>query len=728
MLFRQLPGALWATDCDLRLTYIIGRLADDAAPVAKPGMTLYEVVRDREGLHTLVAAHFAALSGESRSVERHIRGHWYRAFVEPLKDDEGKLIGCVGAGFEITEQHETQERLERSEHRLAQAQRVANIGSFEWDVDANVVTWSDELEHIYGLSPGEFDGTYEAFLKHVHPEDLEQAKSVLFDALRQGSAFDYEHRIIRQDGAVRSLHTRGDVSRNEDGKAVRMVGCSWDVTELRNAMNNLQRARSLLEAALEATADGLLVVDRKDGVTAYNEKFLQLWGIPCDVASEHDAERMRSYILEKLENAEEFLAVSHELHRHPERETSDVDHLKDGRVFERDSRPQRVGEQIVGRVWSVRDITEREMLLRRAMFLADATRLLGSLEIKSALTGVAHLAVPFIGDACAVDYFGDGAPGRLAFVSLETVGSFSPGLDEAVIEGNSLIYSAGIHSCLAVPLITKEGIAGAITFVAAPMRKYGKPDLEVAEALARRAALAVENARLFREAREAVKARDEFLTIAAHEIRGPLTSIHMAVQGLQSGKTPASATEKMLEIIEREDRRLARFVDDLVNLGKIQSGQLNFELEEVNLGNIVREAAIGFADEQARSGSTLSITTEGRPVGQWDKYGLSQVATNLLSNAIKFGEGKPIVVTVIERDGRTTLEVQDHGIGIAPEMLDRLFKPFERGVSIRHYGGLGLGLFIAQTIVENLGGTIRVRSKLGEGSTFTVELPNTRVS
>jgi PAS domain S-box-containing protein len=726
MLFRQLPGAVWATDRDLRLTYIVGRLANDAAPAAKPGMTVYDALGALEGKQPVLEAHLAALAGESRSFEHHFRNRWYRLFVEPMKDDGGNVIGCIGAGFDITGQHETQERLERSEHRLAQAQCVAHIGSFEWDVDANVMTWSDELERIYGLAPGDFDGTHEAFIKHVHPDDIQQTKGAIFDALRQGGAFSHEYRVIRQDGCVRTLRSRGDVFRSEDGKA-RMVGCSWDVTELRDAMNNLQRARSLLEAALEATADGLLVVDGKDGVTAYNEKFLQLWGIPCEVAREHDGERMRSYILEKLEHAEEFLAVSHELHLHPERETSEIERLKDGRVFERDSRPQRLGEQIVGRVWSVRDITEREMLLRRAMFLADATRLLGTLEIKSALTGVAHLAVPFIGDACAVDYFGDGAPGRLAFVSLETVGSFSPGLDEAVMAGNSLIYSAGLHSCLAVPLITKEGIAGAITFVAAPMRKYGKPDLEVAEALARRAALAVENARLFREAREAVKARDEFLTIAAHEIRGPLTSIHMAVQGLQSGKAPESATEKMLEIIEREDRRLARFVDDLVNLGKIQSGQLHLELEEVNLGNIVREAAIGFADEQARSGSTLSITTEGRPVGQWDKYGLSQVTTNLLSNAIKFGGGKPIVVTVIERDGRTTLEVQDHGIGIAPETLGRLFKPFERGVSIRHYGGLGLGLFIAQTIVENLGGTIRVRSKLGEGSTFTVELPNTRV-
>ena len=113
-------------------------------------------------------------------------------------------------------------------------------------------------------------------------------------------------------------------------------------------------------------------------------------------------------------------------------------------------------------------------------------------------------------------------------------------------------------------------------------------------------------------------------------------------------------------------------------------------------------------------------------MGQWDKYGLTTVATNLLSNAIKFGEGKPIAVTVSEHRGQSILQVKDHGIGIQPQMLDRIFKPFERGVSSRHYGGLGLGLFIARTIVEGLGGTIRVESQPKEGATFTIELPNAK--
>ncbi len=215
--------------------------------------------------------------------------------------------------------------------------------------------------------------------------------------------------------------------------------------------------------------------------------------------------------------------------------------------------------------------------------------------------------------------------------------------------------------------------------------------------------------------------------IAAHEIRGPITSIHLAVQGLQKGRSPASAMPRLLEVIEREDRRLARFVCELLELGKIQSGQMYFSFEEVDLGEVVRQAASNLAAELAQSSSSLAITTEGHPVGQWDKYGLNQVATNLLSNAIKFGDGKPIAVTLRAYEGHTVLEVKDHGIGIRPEMLERIFKPFERGVSVRNYGGLGLGLFIVRTIVQGLGGIVQVRSKPREGSTFTVELNNARV-
>jgi PAS domain S-box-containing protein len=724
MLFRQLPGAVWTTDRDLRLTYVAGRLAGNIGLKATPGMSVYDVVGTHEPTNRFIAYHRAALLGDSQSFETEFKNRWYEVLIEQLKDESGAATGCIAAAFDITDQRKTQERLNRSEVLLEQAQRVAHIGSFEWDLASNVVHWSDELHRIYGLEPDQFRGTYEAFLERVHPDDMERTKNAIFTALRKGSPVVYEHRIIRSDGSERVLHTQGDVVKAKDGHATGIAGCCWDITEQRATMESLGRARSVLEATLEATADGLLVVDRKGGIAAYNRRFLSLWHIPRDLPKEHNDEKLLAYVSDQLENPEHFLYTTQDLYRHPDRESFDTQRFKDGRVFERYSRPQRIHGEIVGRVWSFRDITERETLLRRAVFLSDATRLLSSLNIEPALDSVAHLAVPFMGDGCAIDLLGNGHPRRLLFVSREGAELGSPELQPAITSGHSAIYSTGTRSCMAVPLVVKDAVAGAITFIGPSMHRYRKTDLEFAETLGQRAALALENALVYRKAQEALQTRDEFLTIAAHEIRGPITSIHLATQALLTGKASEPNTPKLLDIIEREDRRLAQFVNELLDLGRIRTSQIQFNLEEVDFGEVVRDAANTLTAELSRSGSTLSITTEGQLVGHWDRNGLSQVATNLLSNAIKFGEGKLIAISVREHQGQTILRVEDHGIGIHPEMLERMFRPFERGVSIRHHGGLGLGLFIARSIVEGLGGTIQVDSTPKIGSTFTVELRN----
>jgi signal transduction histidine kinase len=145
--------------------------------------------------------------------------------------------------------------------------------------------------------------------------------------------------------------------------------------------------------------------------------------------------------------------------------------------------------------------------------------------------------------------------------------------------------------------------------------------------------------------------------------------------------------------------------------------------EPVDLAELVREVGARLASEVTRSGSALTIHTEGATVGTWDRLRLDQAVANLLSNAIKFGLGRPIEVDVRGGERGVTLAITDHGVGIRKDMQRAIFEPFERAVPARHYGGLGLGLYIVRTIVDGLGGTLRVRSEEGQGSTFTIELP-----
>jgi PAS domain S-box-containing protein len=291
-------------------------------------------------------------------------------------------------------------------------------------------------------------------------------------------------------------------------------------------------------------------------------------------------------------------------------------------------------------------------------------------------------------------------------------------------------YLEGVTSLMIAPLKHRRQVIGHITL----MRDAGGPaythdDETLLEDLAHRAAQAIENARLYGEAQAAVVARDEFLSIASHELRTPLTALRLALENMHRVTTrdalerlPPQHVERVLATAERQGQRLEKLVAALLDVSRIHMGRLELDVEEVELGAAVSDALAHIEDEAAQSGSTLEVS--GAPVrGYWDRLRISQVVTNLLSNAVKYGGGKPVDVEFGPRDDRAWLSVRDRGIGIEPADMSQIFERFERAVSSRNYGGLGLGLYIVKRIVESHGGTIRVESTPGEGSAFIVELP-----
>jgi signal transduction histidine kinase len=258
--------------------------------------------------------------------------------------------------------------------------------------------------------------------------------------------------------------------------------------------------------------------------------------------------------------------------------------------------------------------------------------------------------------------------------------------------------------------------------------------LMVLELLAAQAAISLENARALAEAEaaraaaeQAVRARDEFLSIASHELNTPMSALMLSLESLLEGTGGALAqpeiVKKLGSLAERQGRRLTRLIRDLLDVTRLDRGGLELKPERVELGALVRETLVRFRPELVRARTEAALEVAEEVVGRWDPARLDQVVVNLLSNAAKFGAGQPIAVRVGRRGAWAWLQVIDHGIGIDTASQGRIFERFERGVSAEHYGGLGLGLYISRRIVEAHGGSLGVHSVPGEGSTFTIELP-----
>lgn len=224
------------------------------------------------------------------------------------------------------------------------------------------------------------------------------------------------------------------------------------------------------------------------------------------------------------------------------------------------------------------------------------------------------------------------------------------------------------------------------------------------------------------EAEAAVRKRDEFLSIASHELKTPLTAFALQLKALarvgERGVVEPAKLQSAVARLGAQIGRLELLVDELLDVSRIAEGRLPLHAQPMDLVTLLDEAIA-----HAHDGTVVTRTGDAEATGRWDRARLDQVFTNLLSNAMKYGESKPIEVRVTALPAAVRVEVADQGIGIADADQRRIFDRFERAVSPRRYGGLGLGLWIARSIVEAHGGTLEVRSVEGQGATFVVELP-----
>ncbi|AGL85047.1 sensor protein GacS [Pseudomonas protegens CHA0] len=232
------------------------------------------------------------------------------------------------------------------------------------------------------------------------------------------------------------------------------------------------------------------------------------------------------------------------------------------------------------------------------------------------------------------------------------------------------------------------------------------------------------------ELEQAVRMRDDFMSIVAHEVRTPLNGLILETQlrkmHLARENAAAFSLDKMHAMVDRDERQiksLIRLIEDMLDISRIRTGKLSIRPSRFDLAQLVRGLVENFAPQVEAAQSSLSLQAEQPLEGNWDEFRIEQVVSNLLTNALRYGAKSPIEVRVYAQDGEARVEVRDHGIGISEDNQKRIFQQFER-VSANHVAaGLGLGLFISEQIVTAHGGAISVESRIGEGALFRVSLP-----
>jgi len=619
----------------------------------------------------------------------------------------------------------------------------------------------------------------------THPEDVE-ASLEFIRRIRSGELPEYrmEKRYVRKNGAVIWVHLTVSIVRSATGAPLYLVAFIEDITQRREAQSEASRSLSLLRATLESTADGILVVDLNGKILSFNQKVADMWGIPPEVFASGDDQRAINMALEKLVNPDDFVAKMMELYRHPEESSYDVLALKDGRTFERYSQAQLIDDVPVGRVWSFRDATSRrraeeqeielvqeqaaraeaENSQKRASLLAEASRVLSaSFDYQTTLAALVRLAVPALADYCALDIVDaedtferigeahvDAAKSQLLrevarfpksaltarhpLMRVMTTGApvLEADITPAFIRASfaeagqrRVVEALEPRSLICVPLVASGKPLGALTLVTSGSgRRYDIADLSLAADLARRAAIVVEHARLFHEAQQATRARDDVLAVVAHDLRNPLNTVTMAVS-LMLETTPLERVEerRQAEIVRRAADRMNRMIQDLLDVKRMESGRLTTDLKPELPATLINDTIDMLRPLAAASTIMLEAHIEDDlPPVLADAARVQQVLSNLVGNAVKFTPRSGRITVCAEHiDGEVRFGVIDTGPGIPAEQLPHIFGRFWQAKS--DHRGIGLGLAIAKGIVEAHNGRIWVESHVGLGSTFYFTLP-----
>ncbi|MBI3124703.1 MAG: PAS domain S-box protein [Ignavibacteriales bacterium] len=709
-------------------------------------------------------------TGHSESEVNLINGKVLLFRSELKTDNSGKVVGILGIGRDVTERKKAENALRLASSQLNALMNNLDSGILYEDESRRVIYANKGFCNLFGISS---------------PELIIDSDCRILSQQAKTAFVDQEDFVNK----IEDIITKQEIVKNEeillvDGRTLERDyiplfidkvyrGHIWQYRDISDRKRiELERIRniSLLRATLESTADGILVVDNSGKITDFNKRFAQMWNIPESILELHDDEQALDFVINQLEEADSFLQKVHELYSNPKAESFDLLKFKDGRYFERFSRPQLLMDKPIGRVWSFRDVTDRmkseitkQEHINEITNLYELTHDLADIpdNLNTLLSNIVKRATSLLhrtdggmylydrdrGDlvvATATNplkpvgfrvQLGEGMAGRVALTRQPMI------IDDYRSWSNGLpIYSGTVlTTVIEVPMLYQGELIGvlAVEEFSETAKRFTENDMRLLTIFAGQAAGAVHTARLLNdiqlkndELKISNATKDKFFSIIAHDLRSPFQGI-LGVVELLTNEIDSLSKSEIANFSHKLKYSLTKqyeLLSDLLEWARLQTGNIEAIPEIIPLSSQV-EMVI---DSLKLLANQKDITIENAVDDETEVYSdhelLRIVLRNLISNSIKFTKpGGLISISAKRKEIYSEVTISDTGVGIAKEALDKIFR-----IDV-HYStegtakekGTGLGLILCKEIIERQKGKIWAESNLNEGSKFTFVLPST---
>ena len=634
---------------------------------------------------------------------------------------------CLLIAVDITERKRSEASLRENDRLLMESQRVARLGSFIWDIASGLWTSSNILNDIFGI-----DETYtrslEGWAALIHPDWRETMNVyVVNEVLGNLKRFDKEYKIINQkNGKNIWVHGLAELETDKNNQPIKLIGTITDITERKLAEEALKYSKSLMDAAFESVHNGILVVSEQGAVIKTNAKFAELWNIPGDLLSSADDAGLLDYVIEKLEDPVEFMTKISELYENPELESFDLIYFKDGRIFERISKPMQLESKTKGRVWSFLDITDQKQAEIALMKSEEKYRSLTE-NIGEGVCFVNEKELFVYANSAAEKIFGVDKSGLMGLC----LNDFLLGENVEIIKSETQKRREGEPSSFEHEIILKDGSKKDLLATATPSFNDKKfigtfcIFRDITDRKRHETEIKLKNEQLIQANAE----KDKFFSIIAHDLRSPFQFLlgftQLMVEDLPT--LTSEQTQKMALSMRTAATKLFNLLNNLLEWSMMQQGVISFYPESSILLNgivpiieLVRDTA-----DKKMIRIVYDIPEDLRVSA--DAQMFKSLMSNLVFNAVKFTPkgGSVTIVAKPISDGWVEVSIKDTGIGMNKSIVDNLFRLDEQTNRKGTEGepSSGLGLIICKDFIEKHGGKLWVESEVDRGSTFSFTLP-----